>query len=59
MHHHGDLGWKTLKVKKLLELFIKKTCKIQVLSFELKKVTKKNVNRPYIKWKGYANFVSI
>ena len=46
----------TSMVTKLLEHFIKKSCKRQAKKeFRIEKVTKRKDDRLYVKWKGYEN----
>ena len=42
-----------LRGKKLLELFTKKNCKIEIVLIE--KGIKKRDDKLYVKWKGYNN----
>ena len=43
-------------LKKLFEGFTKKNCKnISQTKLKVEKVIKKNVNKLYVKWKGYTN----
>ena len=43
-----------LKVNKLLERFMKKSCKkTNQQPFRIEKVIKKKANKLYVKWKGY------
>ena len=43
-------------VRKLLEVFIKKSCKkTNQKEFRIEKVLKRKGNELYVKWKGYDN----
>ena len=51
---HGNMLLVILKMKKLLELFMKNSCKrANQKEFRLEKVKNRKGNELYAKWKGY------